>query len=114
MKRNYETEKVYSEEDLAEYKNEIVDLRKEIKDLEIEYSELEDVYNYQIQEIEELKKNSISIEALQDLFAFYQWCVANKEADEYLLSNLIHDIYGLATKEVGFSPRTKGYRKFVK
>jgi hypothetical protein len=52
---------------------------------------------------------------LNDLFAggtpamyrFMMWGKANGETDGWILSTILHDLYGM--KESGFSPRTSSY-----
>lgn len=52
-------------------------------------------------------------EILRDMQGFIEFCIKNNEALFYCLGNLGHDIQGLFSEEGTFTPRTKGYKKFL-
>jgi len=54
-------------------------------------------------------EKSASMENLKDMVGFIEFGKINKMGDEWVLSNLIHDINGLANNELCFSPRSTGY-----
>lgn len=51
---------------------------------------------------------------LEDLIAFISWAMKTKKDEGYILLNVLHDLCGIANKDVCFLPRTHGYAKVMK
>lgn len=64
-------------------------------------------------EIQDLQRKGFTREEAADLFAMYQWGVVNGKDNGWILANLSHDMYGLLTRQQGFTLRSKGYRKIM-
>ena len=59
---------------------------------------------------------NLSGDEVRDILGFISFCSPpGKEQKEprYILVNVFHDLNGLFSKPPGFSPRTKGYHKYL-
>ena len=54
-----------------------------------------------------LTLNDLFAGATAAMYRFMLWGKANDETDSWIVSNILHDLFGM--KESGFSPRTSNY-----
>lgn len=57
--------------------------------------------------------SNMNKDELLDIKGFIVFCEQNKKEASYILSNVFHDLNGSLECSKGFTPRTKGYSKFL-